>query len=166
MHTYVVDSGSTTRLLKKCYVVDSGGTTRQIKKIYVVDSGGTTRLVFLSSNNLTLIAGAATNATGYNSTGHPPFGSITPSATLNDGNVITILETSTPGTPDLTLRITGFSADPTASYISSISINGGTTFGTVASSYAYGSGMATWIWNSFPASVLVSGTSYPVVLVT
>jgi hypothetical protein len=45
---YAVDSGGTTRLIRRWAAVDSGGTTRFLKRAFAVDSGGTARLIYVS----------------------------------------------------------------------------------------------------------------------
>lgn len=52
---FVVDSGGTSRLVRRMFVVDSGGTSRLIKRAFAVDSGGTARQIY-SSETVSLSA--------------------------------------------------------------------------------------------------------------
>lgn len=165
---YMVDSGGTTRHIKKRFVVDSGGVTRLIKKRYIVDAGGTTRLTFLYGNNFTMLAGQATFI-GYNALGPTNFGSITPSSTLNDGAVIGTINTNILGPgANLLLYIFGFASNPGASYVTTFTINGVTVAGTAAV-YQYGGvrGVQTaqWTWNAVITGFTNGGT-YPATLIT
>lgn len=161
---YMVDSGGTTRHIKKRYVVDSGGVTRLIRKRYIVDAGGTTRLTFLYGNNFTMLAGQATFI-GYNSVGPTNFGSISPSATLNDGHVIGTINTNILGPgARLLLLITGFSSTPGAAYVTSFTINGVALTGVSAVFTFSGTG-GSWTWAS-AINGFINGDSYPATLIT
>lgn len=164
---YMVDSGGTTRHIKKRYVIDSGGVARLIKKRYIVDAGGTTRLTFLYGNYFTMTAGAP-GAVGYS--GIPPttYGSISPSATLNDGKILYTLNSLGSGVYAYNLFIGGFSSDPGQIYVTSIQTNGFTLLGAAATyqyTSSHGIQVATWAWNSVTAP-FTNGVSYPSVLIT
>ena len=159
--TYVVDSGGTTRFLKRVYIVDSGNVTRKVKRIWAVDNTNTARLVFTGADYLTLIAGVTFGETGYTQGG---FGSLTPSV-LGDGSTVTSLFT-TPTTPpqqELFFVITGYPGTVTSSYLTSLTINGATMPATAATFSGGGAGsQAEWTWT--PSTALVGGTTYPVVV--
>lgn len=55
---FIVDSGGTSRFIRRRFVVDSGGTARLIKRRFVIDSGGTARLTYQGD---TIVL----NSTGY-----------------------------------------------------------------------------------------------------
>jgi hypothetical protein len=83
---FVVDSGGTSRLIKRWGVVDSGGTTRMLKRAFVVDSGGTSRLIFASSVSYTLTSATGTDGFAYNFSGYDRAsgtGSLSPGGTSN-----------------------------------------------------------------------------------
>lgn len=44
--TLIVDSGSTTRLVKKWWAIDSGNVARFAKRVFLIDSGSVARLIF------------------------------------------------------------------------------------------------------------------------
>lgn len=54
VRTFVVDSGSVSRLVTRLFVIDSGGTPRQVIKGWVIDAGGVARLVY--SGQVTAVA--------------------------------------------------------------------------------------------------------------
>jgi hypothetical protein len=163
MHTFVVDSSSTTRLAKKVFVVDSSNTTRAVKKIWVIDSGGTPRLVFQSASVLTMVAGSLGNDRGFF---HGSFGSITPT-TLLSGQTVQELIVTTSGT--ITLNINGFSSNPGSTFLTSLMVTGpfGTNFTLLgsAASFVFGGGASEWDWTT-GAEPLVSGSTYTVTITT
>jgi len=144
--TYVVDSGSTTRKVKKVWVIDSGSTARKIKKIWVIDSGSTARLVFTGADFLTLVtAGAPVGGTnGYAQGG---FGSLTPNV-LGDGATVTAIDASVTNPFPLNLTITGYVGSITSGYLTSLMLNGTLLLSTSAT-FSGGSlgGSANWSWN-------------------
>lgn len=91
-------------------------------------------------------------------------GSITPSPALADGS--TIFELATGSMSGALIYILGgFSSDPTAAHVTSLTINGQTWVGTGASYfYNSGSGRATWNWAG--ANLMTVGDSYPATMVT
>jgi hypothetical protein len=99
---YMVDSGGTTRHIKKRYVIDSGGVARLIKKRYIVDAGGVTRLTFIFGDQLTMVAGTNSSSLpgspGYYKQGPSSQweGTMTP-GTLGDTSPITALVSNSSG---------------------------------------------------------------------
>ena len=161
MHTFVVDSSSTTRLAKKVFVVDSSSTTRAVKKIWVIDSGGTPRLVFQSASVLTMVAGSSGNDRGFL---HGAFGSISPT-TLLTGQTVTELITTVSGTVTFAAN---FTSNPGSTFLTSIHVAGPSSNFTVlgsAASFAFGAGTGTW---SFPSGGVaqISGDTYTVTITT
>jgi hypothetical protein len=160
MHTYVVDSTTTTRKLKKCYAVDSTATTRYIKKIWVVDSGGISRLVFESQSVFTMLAGIST-ATGITLEGFSipnSFGSLSPSQDVN-GNTVEGMFWSIRAA--LIIYQVAASSNPGQSYFSTFAIAGQGTFVSSAAMYGYSGGVATWQWPAGSSS-FSNGNTYTI----
>jgi hypothetical protein len=161
--TLVVDSGNTTRLVKRLFVVDSGNVSRQVKRCFVVDAGNVSRLVYVNSATFTMVAGQTghINLTiGYSSS---LIGSLTPT-TDAEGNVIQAFDYQTTGSGTFNVTI-NIASNPGSSYFSSITFtgSGGTTFTTAAATYGYGSGLASWSWSAGSA-YLVNGSTYTVTM--
>jgi hypothetical protein len=161
MHTFVVDSSSTTRLAKKVFVVDASNTTRAVKKIWVIDSSNTARLVFQSASILTMVSGSLGNDRGFL---QGAFGSLTP-RTLLTGQTVTELIVTTAGS--ITFVVTGFASNPGSTFLTSINITGPsvniTLLGT-ATTFSFSGGQATWSGGS--TGGLVGGDTYTVTITT
>lgn len=152
--TYVVDSGGTSRLVKRLFVVDSGGTSRLIKRAFAIDSGGTARLIYQGdyTTSGSFTSSSATsfgNTRGYdpnNHTGIGAVGSAMSPTELEDGAVIeAIVRQQVTGTGFIStlVIISGFSSDPGADYFASITVNG-VTKNYSDFTYSYSSGVGTW----------------------
>jgi hypothetical protein len=165
--TYVNDAG-TWRKLRNVYVNDAG-TWRTIRKAYANDSG-TWRTVFQRSDERTITAGINDNGTlsrsGFSSVS-PVIGSIS-NATLDDGKTVTQVMTTyviADDTSTLTLKIAGFSSDPSVSYLYALEVVGLISELLATSSfYSYSSGTATWSWNlgGGSAGIFTNGAGYTI----
>jgi hypothetical protein len=145
MNTYIVDSGSTTRKLKTLWVVDSGSVSRKVKKLWVIDSGSVARLVY-TANIFTLTSGSAGGSSGYASGG---FGSIAPSNTLADDNLISQISSSNTAPHPLIVTLTQAGGGPSISsgYLVNISIAGTILLGSAAT-FAGGGSVGSWTWST------------------
>jgi hypothetical protein len=145
--TYIVDSTSTTRKVKKLFVVDSGSVTRRIKKGWIIDSSSVARLIFTSADFLTLVTAGAPVA-GSNGYIQSSFGSLTPT-TLGDGSTVTELAASVTTPFPLNLTIRGYPGTITSAYLTSLTLNAATFLATSAT-FSGGSpgGSAVWNWAS------------------
>ena len=160
MHTYVIDSTNTTRLVKRCFIIDSGNVSRQVKKIWVIDSTNTARLVYTSTKTFTMVAGQET-ADGHLFIGYlaGSYGSLSPT-TDPEGNTISgIVFAASAGT--LTLQI-NVATNPGSIYVQTLTIAPGQTYIGPAATYSYGSGVATWEWAS--TALYADGDTYTVTL--
>jgi hypothetical protein len=162
MHTYVVDSGSVTRKLKKCYVVDAGGTTRAIKKIWVCDSSAVSRLVFTSTSVFTMVAAAFTVGPGLTIVGYSvpdAFGSLSPHADVIGNTVSAIFSEA---------RVSGISyqlavaSNVGQSYFTTFAVAGQGSLASAAATYSYSAatGLAIWGWST--AISFTAGNTYTI----
>jgi len=91
----------------------------------------------------------------------PSGGSISGGGTLSDGKTISAWYDSigfAPGT-FCQVSVSGFSSDPTQSYVTSFTAHGLTFTTAAASTYNYSAGSATWTWNSLGFGFTASGTT-------
>jgi hypothetical protein len=169
---FMLDSGNVTRRIRKRWIIDSGGVARLIKKRWVIDAGGVARLTYQYADALSLLAGTNPGVAPIVGYFLPAgAGSLTPSV-LGDGMTVSKLcDTygfSTQPNQRL-LEIQGFTTDPGRNYLFSLLLNGVTVLPANVTSYTFTPpspgipGTADWTWTQ-PASGLVSGTTYPVVL--
>jgi hypothetical protein len=75
--TLIVDSGGTTRQVKRWFAIDSGSIARFARRVFVIDSGSIARLIF-AEQVMASISPSNANATG---TGTLTTNSVTCSAT-------------------------------------------------------------------------------------
>jgi hypothetical protein len=163
---FVVDSGGTSRLIKRWAVVDSGGTTRMLKRAFVVDSGGTSRLIFVSSAAFTLTGGSANDGFVYQWVGYDlgggPTGSLSPGGTGNLSGVTfqSLLDYFPFGGGAYQFSqfvVSGLGADPGQNgFFNSVVVgaitrtaaaaNGGAGGSILA--YSYSAGTAIWTWSA------------------
>ena len=145
--TFVVDSGGTSRFIKRWFAIDSGGVARLAKRVFVFDSGGVARLVFTGADFLTLITASAPvgGSNGYIQGG---FGSLTPT-TLGDGSTVTEIAASVTSPFPLNLTIRGYPGTIGSSYLTSLSLNAA-LFTAASASFSGGTpgGSAVWTWAS------------------
>ena len=145
--TFVVDSGGTSRFIKRWFAIDSGGVARLAKRVFVFDSGGVARLVFTGADFLTLVTASAPvgGSNGYIQGG---FGSLTPT-TLGDGSTVTEIAASVTSPFPLNLTIRGYPGTIGSSYLTSLSLNAA-LFTAASASFSGGTpgGSAVWTWAS------------------
>jgi hypothetical protein len=172
--TYIVDSGNTTRRIKKWWVIDSGGVARNLKKVWVIDAGGVARLVFQSASIFTMTASHFSGQGGYV---QGVEGSMTPlgggpDGLMINGNQLIQLDSTFPGGANLILVIQqagGGPAPSTKTYLTSMVLQqagqAAVTFtGASATSFGYSAPQGQWEWSSgfgFPI-----GTTFTVTLTT
>jgi hypothetical protein len=77
--TFVVDSGNTSRFVKRLFVVDSGNVSRLVIRAFVVDSGGVTRFIY--SGQVFATASPTTESAGGLAPGVVTTGTTTVTAT-------------------------------------------------------------------------------------
>ena len=163
-HTFVIDSGNTTRRVKTCFVIDSGNTTRRVKKIWVVDSGNVSRLVYVNLITFTLVAGQHTagpvTSVGYSVPSG--IGTLTPAADA-EGNAVQGLDYVQPAlTINFSLVV---AADPGINYFQTLAFSGtGGSYTAAAATYAYSGGVAQWQWSAGGSNFLTNGSTYTVTL--
>ena len=155
--TYIVDSGGTTRFVKRLFVVDAGNVSRAVKRMFVVDAGNVSRLVYTGADYLTLVSGNVSTTNGYV---RGTIGSLTPS-TLGDGALVQELaaKSTTPFT--LIFDISGYAGTITSSYLVSVTINTTVFAATAATFSGGGSGSsASWQWST--GFNLINGDTFSV----
>lgn len=163
MHTFVVDSGGTSRLLKTCWIVDATNTSQRVKKIWVIDSGNVPRLVYTAAVTFTMVAGEQ-NIDGFHffgySSGSPSYGSLSPT-TDPEGNTVTAIAWGGAAGATLALDI-AIATNPGSDYVFSLAITPGNTVLGSAAGYSYSSGVASWTWGDYVG--FTNGDTYTCVL--
>lgn len=166
--TLVVDSGGTTRQIKRWAVVDSGGITRLLKRAFIVDAGGVSRLIFSAADDLSMLVGSG-GAGGSNGYINGAFGTLTPN-TLGDGSVVQEMAVAEMGsaTPhQLVFSINGYPGTIVEAYLTSLSINSAVYLPGDANftSFSGGApgGTAQWIWQN--AGIPTNGATIPIIVI-
>ncbi len=118
----VVDSGGTSRQVRRFFVIDAGGTPRLVSRAFVIDAGGTARLIY-SGEMITL-----GNTTVIANTFAPQNPSV--SYSLNSNGTITGFATDL-GTYSIGNWVAP--SPPVASYEVFATLNSGTASGTFGS---------------------------------
>lgn len=162
---FVVDSGGTSRLVRRLPVVDSGGTTRLIKRLFAVDSGGTARLVFRSSLHETTIT-VGDNGAGQEGYAQGVAGSIG-DATYDDGGatsrtIVTVLWDQ--DNAGIQMALSGINVPDSDTTFQSIGVNG-LEFARSAASYNGNSGgNSRWLWAADDVTSIVGQSSVALVI--
>ena len=137
--------------------------------IVLIACSSVSRLAMASSDTGTLLVGLAAPGTctnihyyGYESS---LMGSYSPTGLTGGDTVSGVydqiflpLPPNCTGTNTSWLHVSGFSADPGRSWLTSIACNGQTNNGTGAT-YSYSSGVATWSWSNLFGFVSKEGSN-------
>jgi hypothetical protein len=162
------DAAGVSRLTRRFLAVDSLGVTRLIKRAFVCDGGGVGRLFFVGNMTFTLTAGENSQLgySGYIGSGYglPFMGSIDTPAVPLGGVIAYMFFNTSDGFSHF--GIGGLSADPGASYWTTLLVNGSTVTSASASAYQFANGVAAWVWNRSTTGVVLGFTNGSHYLVT
>lgn len=132
--------------------VNVSGTWHKLVSAWA-NVAGTWHQVF--AGGITLFTGTNGGFVGFRSTPTPTFGTLTPTALDATPHTIIALEDSA---SLLFIKVSGFGSDPGSTWLTSMTLNGGTRLGTTAT-YSFATGVATWQWTTTLS--LANATSYP-----